>query len=181
MAISLVLVILLVTVSATHKHHPRFRKVECSIENDSLRHEMVQKSRCGPPKEVFIYLQPQAAHEEVNPGAVWVKRCVGLCDYATFGSLCIPTKSVMKHIPIRIYNVKTNKESCSTYPVEEHVSCHCCAPSDKKCGENHVFNPRKCICQCSNYEERRSCIRKRNQNMKWNRAKCACEPIKTSQ
>ncbi|CAG9792244.1 unnamed protein product [Diatraea saccharalis] len=177
-----------IVVDAAHKHHPKFpkgseeydasdiKKVACSSENDRLRNEIIEKSRCGPPKEVFVYLEPTAAHEQVSPGAVWVKRCVGLCDWETDGSKCIPTRTAIRQIPVRIYNVKTDKETCSTYPVVEHVSCGCCSGSRTDCGENRVFNPRKCTCQCSNTEERRSCLRQRGQNMRWNRSKCACEP-----
>ncbi|CAG9792245.1 unnamed protein product [Diatraea saccharalis] len=66
-----------IVVDAAHKHHPKFpkgseeydasdiKKVACSSENDRLRNEIIEKSRCGPPKEVFVYLEPTAAHEQV--------------------------------------------------------------------------------------------------------------------
>ncbi|XP_063823775.1 uncharacterized protein LOC135073522 isoform X1 [Ostrinia nubilalis] len=181
-------VALVVVVEAAHVHHSKFRKgtdeyessaykkVPCSNDHDRERNEIMNKSSCGAPKEVFVHLAPQATYEQVSPSAVWVKRCVGLCDHAAYGSRCMPTKIVHRNIPVRIYNAKTNKATCSTYRVEEHEACGCCSASGEKCEENRVFNPRKCSCQCPNMEERRSCLRKRNQNLRWNRSKCACEP-----
>ncbi|CAG5005856.1 unnamed protein product [Parnassius apollo] len=177
----------ILAAATAHRHHPKFpksseeidtslyKKVACTSENDLLRNEIIEKSKCGEPKEVFIHLHPRATHEQVSPGAVWVKRCVGLCDYEASGSKCVATKTKIQHIPVRIYNVKTNKETCSTYPVEVHESCGCCALSPEECAAPRVYNPRKCTCQCPNVEEKRSCHRKRNQNMRWNRYKCACE------
>lgn len=54
-------------------------------------------------------------------------------------------------------DVKTNKASCSWYPVEEHVRCGCCYLSAADCGAPKVYNPRKCSCQCPNIEDRRDC------------------------
>ncbi|CAB3235644.1 unnamed protein product [Arctia plantaginis] len=143
--------VLIVAVSG-HKHHPKFpknaedyiipvpRKVVCSSENARERDDIIEQSKCGEPKEVFEYLKINAAHEQVSPRAVWVKRCVGLCEYDNEGT-CVATETVTRHIPIRIYNLKTDKETCATYPITEHVSCGCCALSPEKCAAPRVFNP----------------------------------------
>ncbi|KAG6452342.1 hypothetical protein O3G_MSEX007576 [Manduca sexta] len=174
---------------AAHKHHPKFPKgheelgirdygsfikVACTADNSRERDNIIEQSKCGEPKDVFEYLKTKAAHEQVSPAAVWVKRCVGLCEYDNEGS-CVPDETEIRHIPIRIYNAKTNKETCATYPIEEHKSCRCCALSPEKCAAPRVYNPRKCSCTCPNMEERRNCLKKRNQNMRWNRSKCQCE------
>ncbi|XP_059059541.1 uncharacterized protein LOC131852823 [Achroia grisella] len=172
--------VLFVFVEAVPKPHPRLgkdviQKVACTSANERLRNEIIEKSKCREPKEVFVYLTPPSAHEQVIPSAVWVKRCVGICDYEAEGSSCASTNTVKKAISIRIYNVKTKKETCSTYQIDEHRSCGCCNLSSGECGMSRIYNPRKCTCQCPNMEERRNCLRKRNQNMRWNRFKCTCE------
>ncbi|XP_026748208.1 uncharacterized protein LOC113509117 isoform X1 [Galleria mellonella] len=180
MAKIFLVVVLFVFAEAVHKHHPKFpkdliEKVACTSENERIRNEIIEKSKCRDPKEVFVYLKPPSAHEQVIPSAVWVKRCVGICDYEAEGSSCVSTDTVMKTISIRIYNVKTKKETCSTYQIEEHRSCGCCNLTPEECGDSRIYNPRKCTCQCPNTEERRNCLRKRNLNMRWNRSKCTCE------
>ncbi|XP_026327041.1 balbiani ring protein 3-like [Hyposmocoma kahamanoa] len=185
----ILLLVILVTVAAeaAHKHHPKFpksneeyvvpeiRKVACSSESERLRSDIIEKSKCGLPKDIFIDLKPQAAHQQISPGAVWVKRCVGLCDYDTYGSKCIPLKKTITHIPVRIYNVKTNKEACSTYAVEEHLECGCCPGTPQSCQSPRVYDPRKCTCRCPNRKEKRNCRSKPNQIMRWNPSKCRCE------
>ncbi|KAJ2950450.1 hypothetical protein O0L34_g8693 [Tuta absoluta] len=153
MARILLLVVLIVTVKAAHKHHPKFpktseeyetthlKRVACSTEHDTLRNNIIQQSKCGAPKDVFEYLEVQGAHLQISPNAVWVKRCVGLCDYDTYGSKCVPLKKRMRSIPVRIYNVKTFKESCMMHEVEEHLSCGCCAGSPEECAAPQVFDP----------------------------------------
>ncbi|PZC79067.1 uncharacterized protein LOC110375215 isoform X1 [Helicoverpa armigera] len=182
----IIVCLVLFVVVAGHKHHPKFpkttedyiipmpRKVACSGDNERERGNIIEQSKCGEPKEVFEYLKVRAAHEQISPRAVWVKRCVGLCEYENEGT-CVATETAIRHIPIRIYNAKTNKETCATYPIVEHVSCGCCSLSPEECAAPRVYNPRKCSCQCPNMEERRNCLKKRNQNMRWNRSKCACE------
>ncbi|XP_049864974.1 uncharacterized protein LOC126366087 isoform X2 [Pectinophora gossypiella] len=192
MARILLLFVLFVTVRAAHKHrpiHPKFPKVSedyetpqitkaCSSENERIRNDIIEQSKCGAPKEVFEYLESQAAHQQISPGAVWVKRCVGLCDYDTYGSKCVPLKKQIRYIPVRIYNVKTNKESCSTYAIEEHLSCGCCAGTPDQCAPPRIYDPRKCACRCPNRKEKRNCRSKLNQIMRWNPSKCACEEKK---
>ncbi|KOB67580.1 PDGF/VEGF-related factor 1 [Operophtera brumata] len=184
-------IVMFAAVVVAHRRHPKFpkseeysiplsgikgeyRKVACGGDNARERDKIIEQSKCGEPKPVFVHLDPKVGHEQVSPGAVWVKRCVGICEYDNAGS-CVATESVIRHIPIRVYNAKTNKESCAMYPVEEHVSCGCCALEPDKCAPPKVFNRRKCTCQCPNLEERRDCLKQRNLNMKWNRSKCACE------
>ncbi|KAJ0179611.1 hypothetical protein K1T71_005323 [Dendrolimus kikuchii] len=150
MARMLVFVVLCVAVSghprSQHVKFPKsddntgFRKGTCGGDNARERESIIEQSKCGEPKEVFVYLDPKAVHEQVSPGAVWVKRCVGLCEYDNEGS-CVPTATVTRHIPIRIFNAKTNKETCATYPVEEHVSCGCCAHTPQGCAPPRVYNP----------------------------------------
>ncbi|XP_012547432.1 uncharacterized protein LOC114242971 isoform X1 [Bombyx mandarina] len=149
-------------------------KVVCTSELSNERDHIMEKSRCGEPKDVFVQLKPNSPHELVSPSAVWVKNCVGICDYDNEGS-CIATETKIRHIPVRIYNGNTNKESCATYAVEEHVKCGCCALSPDHCVSPRVFNPRKCSCHCPNIEDRRECVKKTD--MTWNRAHCKCEKI----
>ncbi|VVC91192.1 unnamed protein product [Leptidea sinapis] len=139
MARILFLMFVLVIVNG-HKHHPKFpklvaseeteqpyKKVACNSSHDRLRNEIIEKSRCGEPKEVFVELKLPGSYLQVMPSSVWVKRCVGLCDYDGPGSQCV-----------RIFNLKTNKESCSTIDVEEHEACGCCT---QNCPSPKVFNP----------------------------------------
>ncbi|XP_026491676.1 uncharacterized protein LOC113397500 isoform X1 [Vanessa tameamea] len=170
------------------RHHPKFpkadesdliKKVACNSTLEQRRNEFIEKSRCGEPKEVFQELKLQSSYLQVSPSWVWVKRCVGLCDLEAPGSQCVATKTRIEPIPVRIYNLKTNKETCSTYSLEVHESCSCCTSSSSDCASPRVYNPRKCSCQCPNMEERRNCLKKRNQNMKWNRSKCICEKKRT--
>ncbi|XP_053600009.1 uncharacterized protein LOC128669296 isoform X1 [Plodia interpunctella] len=191
MMAKIVLFIVLLAAASAHKHHPKFRqesveyydnplssqikKVPCTNQRDSLLNDNIEKSRCGAPKEVFVELNPPSKFEKVTPSHVWVKRCVGLCDFDASGSSeCVAQSKVDKEITIRIHNMKTKKDTCATYTVEEHLSCGCCQLSSEECGDR-IFNPRKCSCQCPNTEERRSCLQKRSQNMRWNRSKCTCE------
>ncbi|XP_072942138.1 uncharacterized protein [Epargyreus clarus] len=143
-----VLMILWCTASAEEKHHPKFprsddrdlfKKEVCSSHNDDLRNEVMQKSKCGEPKEVFVDLKLQVSYLQVTPSAVWVKRCVGLCDGVD--SKCVATKSKIENVPVRIYNVKTDKERCSTFPVKVHESCGCCSMSSDDCAAPRVYNP----------------------------------------
>ncbi|XP_073967529.1 PDGF- and VEGF-related factor 1 isoform X2 [Choristoneura fumiferana] len=149
-----ILLVLCVVVKAVHKHHPKFpkvsedgydvpllKKVPCAADQHSARSALIEGAKCGAPKEVFVVLKPRAAYEEIHPGAVWVKRCVGLCDHEGPDSKCVARETTIRHIPIKIYNVKTNKETCSSYPVEEHVSCQCCTGSPGDCAAPRVFNP----------------------------------------
>ncbi|XP_061706449.1 uncharacterized protein LOC133517247 isoform X1 [Cydia pomonella] len=182
----MVLVLFVIVRAVENRHHPKFgrsyeehevpplKKVSCS-SGSSERSALIEDARCGAPREVFVVLKPKAAHEEIHPGAVWVKRCVGLCDHVGSDSKCVPRETTIRHIPIKISNMKTGKESCSMYELEEHLSCQCCTGSPESCAASgRVFNPRKCACQCPNLEERRNCLAK-NPNMRWNRSKCACE------
>ncbi|XP_047518075.1 balbiani ring protein 3-like isoform X1 [Pieris napi] len=191
MARFLMLLIVVVIVDA-YNHHPKFPKsvasesevqrgvkiVDCNGTHDKLRNDLIVKSSCGEPKEVFEKLTVAGSFLQVTPSHVWVKRCVGLCSYGPTGSQCTPTKTRKEHIPVRIFDLKTKRESCSTYEMVVHESCGCCVSGAKECSAPKIFNPRKCSCQCPNMNERRNCLKKRNMNMKWNRSKCTCEPRK---
>nr|XP_032512427.1 uncharacterized protein LOC116766622 isoform X2 [Danaus plexippus plexippus] len=183
-----ILLLFVIVVAVTGKHHPKFpksdesdplKKVACSNEQDQLRNQFIEKSRCGEPKEVFVDLKHTSSYLQVVPSSVWVKRCVGLCNFGPPGSQCIAIKSRMEAIPVRVYNLKTEKETCTTYEVEVHESCGCCTTLPRDCVAPRVFNPRKCSCQCPNMDDRRKCPSKRNQNMRWNRSKCECEKRRT--
>ncbi|CAG9563219.1 unnamed protein product [Danaus chrysippus] len=219
-----ILLLFVIVVAVTGKHHPKFPKsdesdplkkaVACSSEQDQLRNQFIEKSRCGEPKEVFVDLKHTSSYLQVVPSSVWVKRCVGLCNFGPPGSQCIAIKTRMEAIPVcivfvelipiqrylfvldisltqlficsrlrnpivRVYNLKTEKETCTTYEVEVHESCGCCTTSPRDCVAPRVFNPRKCSCQCPNMDDRRKCLSKRNQNMRWNRSKCECEKRRT--
>lgn len=43
-----------------------FCSVGCSNDHDRERNEIMTKSSCGAPKEVFVPLVPQATYEQVN-------------------------------------------------------------------------------------------------------------------
>ncbi|CAH2242710.1 uncharacterized protein LOC120623797 isoform X2 [Pararge aegeria] len=146
----LVLLVFVVTVTA-FRPNPRFpkeeteqnqiKKVSCGAHEDR-RNEILSKSKCGEPKDVFVELKPQSSYMQVVPSAVWVKRCVGLCDHGPEGSRCVGTNKTIEHIPVRISNLKTLKETCATYPVEVHHSCGCgCAVPTRECSSPRVFNP----------------------------------------
>ncbi|XP_053600010.1 uncharacterized protein LOC128669296 isoform X2 [Plodia interpunctella] len=157
MMAKIVLFIVLLAAASAHKHHPKFRqesveyydnplssqikKVPCTNQRDSLLNDNIEKSRCGAPKEVFVELNPPSKFEKVTPSHVWVKRCVGLCDFDASGSSeCVAQSKVDKEITIRIHNMKTKKDTCATYTVEEHLSCGCCQLSSEECGDR-IFNP----------------------------------------
>ncbi|CAH0721398.1 unnamed protein product, partial [Brenthis ino] len=134
----------------TAYRHPKFPKAEesdvitkvvCNSIFDDARNEFIEKSRCGEPKEVFEELKLNTSYLQVNPSHVWVKRCVGLCDYEAPGSQCIATKIRRQPIPVRIYNLKTSRETCSTYMIDVHESCGCCTSSPHECSPPRVFNP----------------------------------------
>ncbi|OWR45533.1 hypothetical protein KGM_216021 [Danaus plexippus plexippus] len=162
-----ILLLFVIVVAVTGKHHPKFPKsdesdplkkaVACSNEQDQLRNQFIEKSRCGEPKEVFVDLKHTSSYLQVVPSSVWVKRCVGLCNFGPPGSQCIAIKSRMEAIPVRVYNLKTEKETCTTYEVEVHESCGCCTTLPRDCVAPRVFNPRKCSCQCPNMDDRRKC------------------------
>ncbi|XP_041972865.1 uncharacterized protein LOC121728697 isoform X2 [Aricia agestis] len=144
-------VLVLVDGFKHQSHHPKFpkqpdegehiRKVACDSSHDRLRNELIEKSQCGEPKEVFVELPVTASYLQVSPSSVWVKRCVGLCDFEAPGSKCVATKTRFEAVPVRIYNAKTKKETCSTYNVEVHEACGCCAATAASCGAPRVFNP----------------------------------------
>ncbi|XP_045492738.1 uncharacterized protein LOC123692125 isoform X1 [Colias croceus] len=181
-----VLIVVVLVVVEAHRPHPKLlrfaseetdgqnviKKGACNSTHAQLRNDYILKSKCGDPKDVFVELKLQGSYLQVTPSAVWVKRCVGLCDYAARGSQCVATQTKIEHVPVKIYNLKTDKYTCSTYAVEVHEKCGCCV---KDCAAPKVFNPRKCSCQCPNLEERRNCLKQRNSNMRWNRSKCVCE------
>lgn len=177
MARILFLIVFVVAVNG-YRHNPKFpkfedKKVACTSASDKLRHELIEKSRCGEPKEVFQELKPPNSFTQINPSWVWVKRCVGLCDLGEPGSQCVPLKTRIEAIPVKIFDLSTRKDACTTINVEIHESCGCCSSSSSDCGAPRVFDPRKCSCHCPNKEERRNCLKK--PNLRWNRSKCTCE------
>ncbi|KAG7305802.1 hypothetical protein JYU34_009948 [Plutella xylostella] len=145
----IVLMILVLCVVVRAYRHPKFphypnefrdnnlKKEKCSREKEDLRNEYIERSKCGKPKEVFVHLNSASTSELVIPKAVWVARCAGTCDYD--GHECVATVKRTLHIPVRVSNISTGKESCSTYEVEEHVSCGCC--SKRECEAPQIFNP----------------------------------------
>lgn len=80
-------------------------------------------------------------------------------------------------LQVRIYNAETRKETCATYPVEEHVSCGCCNKEASDCASPRVYVPRKCSCQCPNMEERRDCLKKVRKTMD---VVCTLYPVRTA-
>lgn len=59
---------------------------------------------------------------QIHPGSVWVKKCVGLCDYYTSGSKCMPRETIIRHIPVSIaLHVNTNT-ACINAICLSHVS-----------------------------------------------------------
>ncbi|XP_045459544.1 uncharacterized protein LOC123670080 [Melitaea cinxia] len=164
MARILFLIVFAVAVNG-FRQNPKFpkfddKKVGCTSASDKLRHELIEKSRCGEPKEVFQELKPPNSFTQINPSWVWVKRCVGLCDLEGPGSQCVPVKTRIEAIPVRIFDLSTSKDTCTTIKVEVHESCGCCSSSSSDCGAPKVFDPRKCSCHCPNKEERRNCLKK---------------------
>ncbi|CAH2092361.1 unnamed protein product [Euphydryas editha] len=177
MARILLLFVFVVAVNG-YRHNPKFpkvddKKVACTSALEQLRHELINKSRCGEPKEVFQELKLSNSFLQINPSWVWVKRCVGLCDNEGQDSRCVPSKTRIEAIPVRIFDLTTKKDTCTTFNLEVHESCSCCTSSSTDCRAPKVYDPRKCSCQCPNKEERRNCLKKRN--MKWIRSKCICE------
>ncbi|XP_045763174.1 uncharacterized protein LOC123865964 isoform X1 [Maniola jurtina] len=179
----LVLLVFVVSVAA-FRPNPKFPKEETDLikkavscgAHEDRRNEIISRSKCGEPKEVFVELKPQSSYMKVKPSAVWVRRCVGLCDHGPDGSKCIGINKTIEHIPVRISNLKTLKETCATYPVEVHLTCGCgCDVATRECPSPRIFNPRKCNCQCPNMKERRNCLKQRNPVMRWNPSKCICE------
>ncbi|XP_023948230.1 uncharacterized protein LOC112053151 isoform X2 [Bicyclus anynana] len=148
----LVLLVFVVSVTA-YRLTPRFTTqetdeikkvspaVSCGAHEDK-RNDIINKSKCGEPKEVFVELKPQSSYMQVVPSAVWVKRCVGLCDHGPGGSRCIGINKTVEHIPVRISNLKTLKESCAIHAVEVHLSCGCgCDVPTRDCPSPRVFSP----------------------------------------
>lgn len=41
----------------------------------------------------------ESVFPQISPRAVWVKRCVGLCEYVNEGT-CVPTETKVRHIPV---------------------------------------------------------------------------------
>ncbi|CAK1544771.1 unnamed protein product [Leptosia nina] len=154
----LIIFFLGVVMVDAYSRHPKFPKfaaseetevqsviknVTCNSSHDKLRNDLIVKARCGEPKEVFEKLNLKGSYLQVSPSHVWVKRCVGLCDYEASGSQCTPTRIRKEQIPVRIFNLKTKKETCSTYEMDVHESCGCCLVGAKDCVAPKVFNPQK--------------------------------------
>lgn len=55
----------------------------------------------------------------MSPGAVWVKRCVGLCEYDNAGS-CVATETVTRHIPVSTRRIL----SLSSYDPWHSLAAH---------------------------------------------------------
>lgn len=43
-----------------------FSTVACSSDNERIRNELIESSKCGPPKDYFQILEPKASYEQVS-------------------------------------------------------------------------------------------------------------------
>ncbi|KAL3267355.1 hypothetical protein HHI36_011486 [Cryptolaemus montrouzieri] len=146
-------------------------QVSCASPNvtNALK-ELRQQIKCIP-REGIVKLKAPAGYM-VSPNTVMVKKCGGMCNGAMS---CISKTTRNEEFFVRAVNFENSKVICSSVSVPADTACSCgCETKITDCLPTQKYDKNMCTCKCINTEDYQVCIKKSQQNFRWDEKTCRC-------